>query len=191
MHELQIKADRGQRNSSSPAPLLQEEDTIISSLDDQMNHKNKKHNQHVKVVRLQEARGSECSCKHFFPTRTRWQTDSFSGNQTKQPTDHIDRQQQQQTWAARDYNTIVNVILLLLLLFLLLLVLFLFLPLSVVILQLLLLLLHHDQLLSLLLSHQMGFLSGVFFFLVKLETPTQHRHHSALVMIMLEGSGSE
>jgi hypothetical protein len=37
----------------------------------------------------------------------------------------------------------------------------------------------------------MGFLSGVFFFLVKLETPTQHRHHSALVMIMLEGSGSE
>jgi hypothetical protein len=42
MHEFQIKADRGQRNSSSPAPLLQEQNTIISSLDDQMNHKNKK-----------------------------------------------------------------------------------------------------------------------------------------------------
>ncbi len=76
MHELQIKADRGQQNSSSPAPLLRgDQDTLTSSLDDQMNHKNKKHNQHVKVVRLQEARGSECSCKHFFPSRTRWQTD--------------------------------------------------------------------------------------------------------------------
>lgn len=72
MHEIQIKADRGQQNSSSPAPLLQEEDTLISSLDDQMNHKNKKHNQHVKVVRLQEARGRECSCKHFFPSQTRF-----------------------------------------------------------------------------------------------------------------------